>query len=186
MHYPPVDRKQDFVRRYKAGEFGNHSPTWDTLEEFEYDINCHSHDLYHLRARSKGGKGQYNIPAYKVARAWAKLKITEQYYISGMAPHDYGTIQGDVYVDPYRGGLHLHYNTRKVPMRDGFQVEQLQVCGIMAACLLRQFMCPNSYEWLQVLLRRYPGHIVEFSCFSVPWGTLYPKFNTAFWEVRSY
>lgn len=80
-------------------------------------------------------------------------------------------------------GLQLFYSEVKKPMRDSLKEGGKQVTGVVASMTLRHFMNPKSYDWLQVLLDRYPYHVVEFSCYGVCWGTLI-GYNTAFWEVR--
>ena len=42
-----------------------------------------------------------------------------------------------------------------------------------------------SVEWIYELLENYPDHVIEFNCFTEPWGTL-PGYNVVFWEGRSY
>ena len=104
-------------------------------------------------------------------------------YISAMAPTEKQVLQGEV----PRGlwGLDLLYTTVARPMREALQVASRSVGGIIAVSLLQQYLCPNSYDWLMHLLDSYPGHVVEFSTYSVEWGTV-PGYNTVFWEVRRY
>lgn len=180
MHYPPVTSKQDFVRRYSRGEFGNHSPTWNTPVELE---QSNYKGLVHLRCRRIGGGGAYNVGPECALHLWQDQPDPSIFYCSGMAPHTKGTLQGEFgYVG---GNFCLTYNTQQIPMRDGFKIETLHSSGILAWFLLQQHMCPNSFEWAKHLLTWYSGHIIEFSSFSVNWGTL-PHHNTAFWEVRDY
>ncbi len=181
--YPPVKTKSDFVRRYKAGEFGNHSPTWNTLKEFHRATPSNSKGLFHLRCRTPGGATYYNLSESEVDYYWHKVNPTD-YYISGMAPHDKNLIQGEV--QTIYGDLQLTCSTvPNKPMRDALAEHTQLARGIIAVSILKHFLCPNSYEWLNILLSRYPGHVVEFSTFSVNWGTL-PNYNTSFWEVRLY
>lgn len=181
----PVKTKRDFVRRYRRGEFGNASPTWDSPSEF--DTSGYRDGPVHLRNRQAGGLGTYDVNPQDVATELQKLVEkgvdTRDIYISAMAPHHLGTIQGEVIQSIYY--LDLRYNTLKLPMRDGFAVESLRATGLFAVTLLKQYMNDCSWEWLTVLLRKYPGHVIEFSCFSRNWGTI-PGFNTVFWEVRNY
>jgi hypothetical protein len=100
-----------------------------------------------------------------------------------MAPTEETIFQGEVMWGLW--GLELTYTTVALPMRDALLKETKLARGIIATFLLKHFLCPNSYEWLQVLLDYYPDHVVEFSTYSVNWGTL-PGYNTVFWEVRKY
>lgn len=180
--YPPIKSKRDFVRRYAKGEFGNRSPTWSTLAEFQASSY---QGLVHLRNRTAGAKGTYNVSRKQVPIELLKLRDkgvpVENIYISGMAPHDRGTIQGELRRDT--GVLHLRYNTQRVPMRDGFAIEDIAATGCAALYLILKHMDGSSYEWVETLLDRYPNHIIEFSCFEIGWGTL-PTRNTVIWEVR--
>lgn len=195
--YPPVLTKKDFVRRYEAGEFGNHSPTWNTLEGFivanwqHIDPNQHLEDahpsLFHVRNRVAGGKTWYNCAAWYVAEVYRLAELegihSDSLYISAMAPTEQTLFQGEV----MRGiwGLELTYTTVAKPMRDALCECTKVARGVIANSLLRHFLCSNSYNWLEVLLDRYPDHAVEFSTYAVEWGTL-PCYNTVFWEVRKY
>ncbi len=205
---PPVLTKKDFVKRYAAGEFGNASPTWNTWQE----VSASNYQgMVHLRNRVAGGPTWYNIPANYVepvlyyvttldhkgtaakARAYAdynyKLKYPEKpenIYFSGMAPTPKTLLQGEVMRDFRDGSLYLYYSQVKKPMRDALKEKAAEASGIVADHLLRRYLCPNSREWLYVLLDRYPNHVVEFSAYGEKWGTLAPLFNTCFWEVRHY
>lgn len=184
LTFKPVLTKKDFVIRYKAGEFGNASPTWDSFTEFN-DLHLYQSDvLFHLRNRVAGGVTHYNQTWPEAAMLWFGKKDWGQWYVSEMAPHHLNLIQGEVMQGTR--GLELFYSTvNNLPMRDALAAKSHSTHSIMAGSLLRHYLCPNSYEWMQELLTRYPGHVVEFSTFSRCWGTL-PRFNTIFWEVRSY
>ena len=187
MDYPPVANKPDFTRRYVAGEFGNAAPSWNTLEEF---LRSGYRGKIHIRNREAAGETWYNIDSRVVETVWyevlKKVEGSQQLYLSAMCPHDRGTIQGEVMQSLYGAGLDLLYTDAKKPMREALALKETLVSGIMATLILREAMCPNSWEWLQVLLDHYEGHVVEFTCFEIPWGTLWPRFNTVIWEVRRY
>ena len=188
MEWPPVQTKQDFVRRYALGEFGNHSPTWGSLAEFiAYKYPSTRVGLCHIRNRIAGGPTWYSVPGEEVEHHWKQLVLhgadANNLYISLMAPTEQTLFQGEVIQDV--GGLDLTYTTVAKPMRDALHERSLRARGIIAVALLRYYLCPRSYEWLQVLLDRYSHHAVEFSTYSRNWGTL-PHYNTVFWEVRLY
>jgi hypothetical protein len=177
-----VNSKPDFARRYKAGEFGNGSPTWDTAQEFR---RSGYRGIVHLRNRVAGGETYYNKSPEELLFIWGAVRDPAAWYCSAMAPHtEYGTWQGEL-VETAQG-LELCWTSAKQPMRQAMAHYQGTDYGLPVVMALRRWMCPNSLEWTYELLRRYPGHVIEFSCFSRPWGTLYPKFNTVFWEVRKY
>lgn len=116
--------------------------------------------------------------------ALATLQVPEsQLYISSMAPTHLGIFQGEIQQGV--GGYELFYTTIAKPMREALAIRSKQVYGIIAISLMRYYLCPNSYDWLMVLLDRYPFHVVEFSCYGCNWGTI-PNYNTIFWEIRLY
>lgn len=182
MEYLPVLTKVDFVRRYKSGEFGNHSSTWNTVEE--WGKCCHSfNDRFHIRSRLVGGPGTYNVKALAVEWEWSKLKEPKDSYISSMAPHHKNLIQGELLVD---AGWYLTYSDEPdLPMRDALAKSTKTATGIMALALVRSVCNPTSWDWLQVLIERYEGHCIEFSAFRCNWGTI-PNENVVWWEIRKY
>lgn len=182
----PILSKRQFVREYKAGHFGNAAPTWNNLDEWLQDKTTHAKGLFHIRNRVAGGPTWYNLQWRSVYDIWTNLveKTGLDYsslYISAMAPHDRGTIQGEVMQSIDH--LELTYTSAKRPMRDAFAEFTATTRGIDAVRVLKHYMCPNSWDWLNYLLDAYPGHVIEFSCFSVNWGTI-PHENTVWWEVR--
>lgn len=182
MEYPPVLTKRQFVELYRQGVFGNAAPTWDTLEDFtEQATTPTGKELFHLRNRVAGGETHYSLVWSQLANLWAGKRDRGQWYASQMAPSAETLLQGEV-METERG-LYLYYSRVRKPMREALAEQAAHAYGILAVSLLRWAMCPNSYEWLTELLRRYDHHVVEFSSFGVNWGTL-PHFNSVFWEVR--
>lgn len=193
--YKPVLSKPDFVQRYARGEFGNAAPTWQTLNEWQRHRKGLVLDrqymlpnrLYHIRNRVAGADTWYNLPADKVEATWDLALYAgyapEQLYISEMAPTERTLIQGEVQQSIEH--LDLLYTTVAKPMRDALRERNLRINGLAAMMVLKNRMCPNSWEWLNLLLERYPDHVVEFSTYSVDWGTV-AGYNTVFWEVRNY
>ena len=179
--YPPVHTKADFVRRFRAGEFGNRGPLWDTPEEFGDTI--YTRELVHLRNRVAGGPTWYDLPQDYALLKWLEMPDPSSYYCALMAPTAKTTLQGEVQLQP--GGLALHYTHVAKPMREALAISSHHARGIIGVSLLRTYLCANSYDWLQVLLERYPDHVIEFSSFSCNWGTI-PHYNTVWWEVRNY
>ena len=183
MEYPPVLSKADFVRRYQKSEFGNRSPTWDTVLEFLLSgVGANPNKRFHLRNKVAGGETYYNVD-WEFVNWFYRTNDESDYYVSEMAPHHHNLIQGEVALLPE---ITLRYSSAPdVPTREALAIGEKHQSGIIALLTLKYYLCPNSYDWLHVLLERYPGHVVEFSSFSCNWGTL-PHYNTVFWEVRRY
>lgn len=177
--------KQRFVDSYQANEFGNRAPTWDKFEDF---LRSGYAGLVHIRNRVAGGPTWYDVPAREVPQRLANivehgLASYNSVYFSGMAPTDRTLLQGEVRRS--ENHLDLFYSVVKKPMRLALAKGGRQQSGIIAVLLLKEVMDPPSYDWLQILLDRYPDHVIEFSTYAVPWGTI-PGRNTVFWEVRKY
>lgn len=184
--YPPVDSKQDFVRRYKAGEFGNAAPTWDDIKSFLE--SGWDEGPVHIRNRIAGGPTWYDVLPRNVPGVWERACRfhgcdPSSLYISAMAPTQRTMIQGELMQTPK--GLEFFYSPLALPMREALNKSFFRTFGVGAIVLCKFYMNPVSFDWLHILLERYPGHVIEFSVYSVEWGTL-PGYNTVFWEVRNY
>lgn len=185
--YQVVRSKPDFVRRYAAGEFGNKVRTWPDVESYLADKTARPDKPVHLRNSIAGGATWYNVAPADVPAVYTKARESGlgryNIYVSEMAPEHRKVFQGEV----IRGatGPRLYYNCQALPMREGFAVEEKWAGGTQAMRLLENYLCPKSFDWLNVLFDRYPGHAIEFSTYDCNVGDL-PGFNTIFWEVRTY
>ncbi len=170
------------VDGYQRNLYGNRTPTWNRFNEY---ADSGYYGLVHIRNRVAGGPTWYDVPSDKVARVYTE--VTRQglirpadAYFSGMAPTDRTTFQGEV--RRCERGLDLVYSRVPKPMRQSLLEGTRLAEGIVAQELLRYYMDPTSYDWLGELLDNYSNAVVEFSCYSIPCGTL--NWNTLFWEVR--
>lgn len=184
-HLKPVLTKQDFVKRYRAGEFGNASITWDSVHD--YLVSEYKHPV-HFRNRVAGGPTWYNVEWQHAVPLYARILSEgvkpDDLYVSAMAPHHLNVIQGEV----QRSAKHLdlfYSDVPDKPMREALAERAYQVHGATARFLLRFYLNQKSYEWLEYLLESYPDHVVEFSVFQKCWGTV-PGHNAVWWEVRRY
>lgn len=180
---PPVRTKADFYRRFHAGEFGNHGPMWATLEEWKksgYDKPIA------IRTMKPGGRCDYDIQKGQVAERTADfiLQGWRELNYSAMSPHDCNAIQGEICQLP--SGIHLFASTAvELPMRPALATAGRHWNGATAVAVLRHFMDASSYEWMWHLLDSYPGHVLEFTTFTRPYGVI-RGMNTVWWEVRLY
>lgn len=188
LEFPPVITKRDFVERFDQGEFGNKLPTWDCIDSLVCDYSSGKVadvDLVHIRNRIAGGRTWYNVPMKYVGDVYRSEVIASglaphQVYFSLMAPTARTLFQGEVMQSEH--SLELYWTNVAKPMRDALAERAYRDSGIIAVSLLRYYLDAPSFDWLQALLERYPGHVVEFSAYSVCCGTL--GLNTIFWEVR--
>jgi len=154
------------------------------LEEF---LEADYQGLIHIRNRIANGPTWYDVPSAEVDTAYHKLLdkgvLPNNLYFSGMAPTSKTLIQGEVIQSTEH--ITLFYSRHVSPMRESLRKGGQYAESIIALELLRYYLNPVSMDWLQFLLEAYPDHCIEFSCYSVNWGTL-TRFNTVFWEVRYY
>lgn len=181
----PVLTKQDFVRRYAAGEFGNRPSTWNTLSQL---LSSGYRGSVHVRNSVRTAPTNYFVPFEEVPETVAKLLKNgfdeRNLYYSQMGPETFKVFQGEV-ERSYRH-LNLCYGITPKPMRQAFsEGDMIQVYGAKARSLLKHFLDLRSYEWLEYLLDTYEGHVIEFSTYSIKWGEI-PGMNTVFWECRLY
>jgi len=187
MSRKPVLTKRDFVRRYARGEFGNASPTWSSFQDWFTNEPWRRYGkLFHVRNRIAAGRTWYDVWWSKLWLTW--FEAVDYYgesnlYISAMAPTDKTVLQGEVCEGLW--GLDLTYTTVAKPMRDALVESSTSVSGLVASLVLKHYLSPADLDWLNYLLEEYPDHVVEFSTYSVEWGTI-PGYNTVFWEVRKY
>lgn len=187
--YSPVNTKTNFVRRFMRDEFGNRGYNWDDIQQFEAARQQGFTGAAHIRCRRPWGPTAYDVPARDVQATYRRLLRSSgtrpgDWYFAAMAPTPKTVLQGEIQDQPGRG-LVLTYTRTALPMRAALADQSLTACGIMSRSLLRTAMDPTSYDWLWILLERYPEHVIEFSTYSVPWG-VWPHLNTVFWEVRNY
>lgn len=179
--YEPILSKQQFVREYQKGTFGNRAPTWQSLFEF---LASDYNGLVHIRNRVAGGPTWYDVKAEDVENVCKTLQLDlNSYYFSGMAPTEKTLIQGEVMQSDK--GLYFYYSRIKKPMRDSLKEGGKEAFGLVARSLLFCAMDPVSWDWLNVLLERYTNHVIEVSVYDCWWGTI-PNRNCIVWEVRKY
>ena len=181
--YPPVKTKRDMVRRYQAGEFGNHSPSWDSyLDWAKEHLGTDKFELFHIRNRIAGGPTWYNVAKYLMADTWAaalRKSPSNLLYISSMAPTH--LLNGELMRT--HEGLVLFYSAVQKPMRDSLKEGGREAKGLTAKLILQYYMNQRSYDWTMLLLDRYPDHVIEFTVVDRCWGTV-PGFNALWWEIR--
>lgn len=182
-----IKDKRQMYRLYEAGAFGNHFRCWSTIGAWWRD-----HDPTHrFNFRYKGtGTNKfvlYDIPAVEVPNRFCEL-VLEGYSPKDIhvTEGDYGsvdrTLNGEVAVmdmEPI-----LHYSTSPLVMREALATDSHNLHGPAVWEFLVDYMDTKSYHNLLRLLRDYPNHVVEFTCYQGKVGVL--GWNTVFWECRAY
>lgn len=170
--------KRDFYRRLRAGEFKvNDNHRWYDLNEWVRDCS-HLDRTWGLQSIAKpGSRCDYHVPTAEVCERiihWPH----PGYVISPMLPDAWITVQGE-YLDGY-----LHYSRAPLPMRRALKEHPEHAEGTKTKIILEHLLPPEDVDDMMSLRARYPGHVIEFSSYGVPVGTLSRR--TVFWEVRAY
>lgn len=180
---PPLLDKAEMYRSFDAGYFGNRVRYWRSREEIEQDSY---RGLFSIRSKVRANPvALYEIPYAKLDEAIARLPHSHRnpgLLFFETPPHHKNVIQGEV-LRHY--DLVLEYTRAPGPMRHAFAAERLVAHGITAKLILQDRLDPADYDDLMRLLELYPGHVVEFSTFRIPVGTV-PGRKTVVWEVRFY
>jgi hypothetical protein len=174
-----VTNKALMYQMLRSGRFGNTARIWPTLADLQ---RSGYQGLVSLRRQRRDSPTrQYHVPAAEVP------KYLDQYGHHGITltecPPEDRVIQGEVCEVPGHGWC-LTYTFTGGPMRFALEKDAHTVSGLCARKLLRATLDPSGYEWIEQLLEDFPEHVVEFSQFPVPLGTL--KQRLLVWEVRSY
>lgn len=191
--FPPVLNKSDMVKRWVAGEFGNSIKCWDSWDAYVEDVGREkwaSESPVALRYKDPGAPFcRYDLTfedAVEQVRDWEEdykhFDISKVWVNDSNNPDRYLRLQGEV-ARSHRG-LELRWSPLKKKMRHALAEDERNAVGMQAQAILREHLDPVAYDWLEVLLERYPDHVVEFSTWSVPFGVL--GWNTVFWECRLY
>jgi hypothetical protein len=181
-----------------AGCLGNSLPQYMSLGSFldSLDSTNEVYPLWGVRFLTPGDtRTKFNLSVEDLG--WyieETLGLTEQtpINISPMLDGFGLTFWGQVWDSP--GGWGLWYvdqprvNAAGMTWRQAFGSDDgivRHADGSRARLVVRQRADENSYNDIQDLFDRYPGHVIEFSCFNRCIGT-FPGRNTVVWEVRAY
>ncbi len=182
-----VTSKVKNFRLLRDGSFGNKLRTWGSRREV---LDSGYSGTVTMRYRGNGGGSfyAYEVPLNKirsVENEWSKGGLdVSRISFNESAPDDFLVMQGEV----MRGlrGLELFYSTKQMKMRDAMvDGDTKSASGLTAKLLLETHLNPSSLADLEVLLDRFPDHVVEFSTYRFCLGDI-PGRNTVIWEVRNY
>jgi hypothetical protein len=196
MDWPPVKNKRDMYRRLALGEFGNTIPMYFSLADWERcEIAARHAGLWGVRSAVIQGdpRLRLNVPRDEVATYVRRVFPDGGMNISPMVD-PYAVLRGEVHLSDYGEpfGLRLFYvppgkevAPGEDPWRGRFKRWGAHAHGVTAREIIRYYLWPSDWADIEVLLDRYPGHVVEFSACDRAVG-LVPGRNTCVWEVRAY
>ena len=181
-------KRQNFAL-WQAGAFGNKLRAWRTVEEWRAS-GFRERVVLRVLLPAGGGPHRYNLEPGEVDQ------VVEEWVLGGIplgsimvneaAPDTRAILQGE-----YRNGFvdgrmgYLLYSRLAKHMHIALGLRSEVARGLQADLLLRSAMTPSSYSDWQVLLDRYPDHVLEVSVYSCCLGDT-PDRNTLVWEVRCY
>ena len=189
----PVLSKPQNYRLWQGGAFGNKLRAWRTVDawrESGFDRKVV------LRTLMEGGGGPccYNLQPEEVdavVDTWLALDIPlDKIMVNEAAPDGDVILQGeylnDIYeIDGEAGWGYFHYSRAKFQMREALRVASEVAQKLRSDLLLKLAMTPASHEDWNLLLERYPGHVLEVSVYDRCLGDT-PGRNALVWEVREY
>lgn len=179
-----IGSKQQSMQLYRAGYFGNKVVAYPLDTFLETGPHAGRWSIRYTFSGRPGGRFLLTYAdmleeAARLRQRGVPLSVAQA---SQAAPDEYLTIQGEV-CDLPDGRRYLHGTTAKLPMRAAL-LQGRHFYGSAVTSILRQYLDAVSFDHLQFLLDRHPGHVVEFSAYSRRVGEL--GWNSLFWDVRDF
>jgi hypothetical protein len=183
-----VRTKEENFRLWTTGAFGNRLRAWRTVADWRRSDFGGRVSLRYLGLG--GGFCRYDLRPDEVddvLREWvADGAELGRVMVNEGAPDDAIVVQGEYLNDVLPGAVEAFvYSRVRSKMREAFASERIEVPGLLGRFLLHAAMTPSSWADFEVLLERYPGHVLEVSVYARCLGDV-PGRNALVWEVRRY
>lgn len=180
-----ITSKKMFFDLWEKGVLGNRTQLWKDPIECFTDCTLANIKTVGFRELGKTGGGAWErVPLNKVLITARKWKDAGRIFrMDDGCPDEKRTIQGEICRTEF--GLYGFLDTKSIlPMRPAIAAGHMRSCSY-ATCnaLLDRYMDASSRDDLEMLLELYPGHVIEFTSFTVDVG-VFPNRNTLFWETR--
>lgn len=184
---PIVPNKNDYYRRFLAGEFGNRPICWTSLDACLHDDRSRPAVGIRYKERADRRFTSTDVPIEKLAETVQRFTAAgadpQKLVYSAQLPDGSQTFQGEL-VRTHQS-WQLHYTLVPKPMYIALIEDSRHASGAAAIAILKHYMPPKDFDWLMFLTDAYPDSVIEFSVFSQFVGCE-PGFKTIFWEVRNY
>lgn len=190
MDTAPITSKAENFAVWTTGGLGNRLRVWRTIKDWRRSGFRRPVSLRYLGAAGGAWCSYDLLPEHVDGKVfhWA-LEGADPTLImvNEGAPDDCVVIQGEFLngVTPDGTIEPFTYSTIKAKMRDALRFDSHTVAWPRSRELLRRTMTPSAWEDFQVLLERYPDHVLEVSVYSRNLGDI-PGRNALVWEVRRY
>lgn len=189
---PPVLDKRDMYRRLSAGEFGNTTPQYFSLDEWwKRPQTEYKYDYWGIRSFIPGGKFSANVSVYDLSNHVRHHYAEGEYNISVIIDQ----------VVKVTAWLQVMRDTEGLLVEAVHRADQFIAAGqnwrsafpkyhkahrrTEARGVLEHYLNPNSLDDLNLLLDVYPDHVIELSACASNFGTIEGR-NGVIWEVRRY
>ena len=176
-----IRTKDQNLKLWKQGRFGNTLRVWDTVRDALEDSSYKG--PYVVRSRQIGGCCQYeglNTRA-DLYNHYKLREFEEGLYVNEKMPEHLITLQGEVWQS--FGGLYLHFSDKKGHMRECLKTAPKHAERLVAHQIILRAL-PDHAEFIFSLLEEFPDHVVEFSAFLKGIGDR--GWPLIVWEVRTY
>lgn len=175
-------------RMLASGEFGNTTPQYFDVSQWEADPKAQRIDQWGVRTLQPGGPCRLFCPRGEVRATCGKPEFAAAgVNISMMVDVVTNvTLWGEVYDGPQ--GLIVYgieYPAKGLSWRQEMPYRGRHWEGTAARLLLRKHLNANSLDDLWILMDRWPEHVYEFSATESCLGSV-PGRNAVVWEVRAY
>lgn len=181
-----VKTKTEMYALLANGVLGNTVPQWFDVDSWMPHRN--KYKWWGVRTLTPGGPCWLNVWMPHVPNWCHQAKIDgHRYNISPMVDRIARvTMWANVWDSPT--GLVLEcfeYPPIEGSWRELMPTKAIGYTGVVANQILKRHLNANSLDDLEILLERYPNHVVELSALETCFGTV-PGRNAVIWEVRNY
>jgi len=183
-----VTSKEMNYRLWQRGELGNKLRAWRSVEEWR--ASGFSGSVVLRTVGIVGGPCAYNLAnldeVNQVFYYWLICGVPrESIMVNEAAPDQNVVLQGEYLNDPGLCWAQFVHSRERAHMRDALKASKAISAGLRTILMLQEAMTPSSYSDWQLLLDRYPGHVLEVSIYDRCLGDT-PGRNALVWEVRKY
>ena len=181
-----VQTKEEMYRLYYQGAFGNKLLTWSSYEDLLKSKYVGTVSMRY-KGKAGGGRSAYNVKIENIPEEMASWisqgAESNLIQFNESAPDERLIFQGEIMRD--LNFYHLMYSFEKTKMNVAMRNNPLTAKGLKVVTILKEYLSPNSYEDLMLLLDKYPNSVIEFSVYEMDLGCV-PHRNTIIWECRNY
>jgi hypothetical protein len=179
-----IPNKEASYKLFEAGRFGNKPQTWPSLDEL---IASGFNGLVALRYKEPGSR------FCRIGMTLQQLIQQRETWISeGADPKKFTFIDGSLEnIRQFQGEIQrseryydLTYTLEDGPMRVALAKQTLHATGLKAYGLMKKYMDPADFDWMQELFDEWPTAVIEFTCFQKTSGSC--RRRAHIWEVRDY